>query len=109
MLLVSIKMIESIIVKQLPLRIIFFIFLTFSFISAQTLGITSPKTNDPIGADGEVEITWNSSNLNGDIIIQWAKTSSSRSWKDIDKVAVNEDSYYWFLPSELENYRGRIR
>ena len=88
--------------------IILLIIFSFSFISAQTLTITSPKMNDPISADGEIYISWNSSGIDGEVTIQWAKTSSRNNWNNIDEVGVGEGSYYWWWPNELENYRGKI-
>ena len=56
----------------------------------------------------EIYIAWNSSGIDGDVTMQWAKTSPKIDWNNIDEVGVGENSYYWWLPNELENYNGKI-
>ena len=58
--------------KQILSTTILLIIFSFNSVSGQKiLTITSPKMNDPISADGEMEITWNSSGIGGLITIQW--------------------------------------
>ena len=78
MLLLFTKTIESVIMKILRSRIILLIIYSFSFISAQSLFITSPKINDPINADEEILITSNSSDIDGAITIKYKKASSNK-------------------------------